>query len=390
KPENASATSSTNDLDRWICCSLQTLVGDVTEAMDAYDLQKAVRPFVHFIEDLTNWYIRRSRRRFWKSQDDKDKADAYATLYRVLLTLSKVAAPFVPFISEAMYRNLRTADMPESVHLCDFPASVATEKDPELEAQMVTVFKIVRMGRLLRTEHNLKVRQPLPSLRVVTTDHKSMEQIRAASAVICDELNVKTIAFDHNEGQLADLHAKADFRRLGPTYGKRMKTVGARIAKLNQEEIERLIDGNQLELDDGVGAPFMIGLEDVVIERSPKKGMVVASEDNLVVALSTDLTPELVREGLAREFTSKLQNARKSADFDVIQRIAVAYDTEDAPLAQALDEHGATIAEEVLALELGPVSVVKLTDVIATEVLDINGIPCNIKIEKRGGSCSTE
>ena len=382
KPVNAVQARSTNPLDRWICSSLQTLVTNVTEAMDNYDLQKAVRPFVHFIEDLTNWYIRRSRRRFWKSQDDTDKADAYATLYRVLLTLSKVAAPFVPFVSEAIYRNLRTAEIPASVHLCDFPEAIPEEKDPALEEQMQTVFKIVRMGRLLRTEHNLKVRQPLPSLRVVTTDHKSMEQIRDASAVICDELNVKTIAFDHNEGQLADLHAKADFRRLGPAFGKRMKHVGARIAQLNQEEIELLMEGDPLELVDGAGEPFTIGLDDIVVERTPKHGMVVASEDHLVVALSTDLTPELVREGLARECTSRLQNARKTADFEVTQRIAVAYETNDEELAQALAEHGASIAEEVLAVEFGPMTSVTISAPAFEEELDINERTCRVQIGK--------
>jgi len=382
-PQQAGGRASTNDLDRWICSSLQTLVGNVTDAMDAYDLQKAVRPFVHFIEDLTNWYIRRSRRRFWKSQDDNDKADAYATLYRVLVTLSKVAAPFVPFVSEAMYRNLRMDDMPESVHLCNFPIPVDAEKDPELEERMVTVFKVVRMGRLLRTEHNLKVRQPLSSLRVVTTDHKSMEQIRTASDVICDELNVKTIIYDHNEGQLADLHAKADFRRLGPIYGKRMKTVGARIAHLNQEEIEMLLAGGTLELDDGAGDPFTISGEDVIVERSPRQGMVVASEDHLVVALTTELTPELVREGLAREFTSKLQNARKTADFEVTQRIAVTYKTADAELLQALKEHGATIAEEILAVALGSVGTVPIDAPACVDQLDINDRACKIQIETR-------
>jgi isoleucyl-tRNA synthetase len=382
-PGKALREPSTNALDRWICSSLQTLISCVTEAMDAYDLQKAVRPFVNFVEDLTNWYIRRSRRRFWKSQDDTDKADAYATLYRVLITLSKVAAPFIPFISEAMYRNLRTDDMPESVHLCDFPTASPAEKDLALEAQMQTVFKVVRMGRLLRTENNLKVRQPLPSLRVVTTDHKAMEQIRNASAVICDELNVKSIAFDHNEGQLADLHAKADFRRLGPTYGKRMKHVGARIAQLHQEEIQRLLDGDPLELVDGAGEPFSISASDIMIERSPKHGMVVASEDHLVVALSTDLTPALVREGLAREFTSKLQNTRKVADFDVSQRIAVVYETDDSELAEALVEHGDVIAEEVLALAFGPADRVKLASVILQEELDINERACRVWIEKR-------
>ena len=383
-PDGHKGSDSTNPLDQWICSSLQTLVSDVTDAMDAYDLQKAVRPFVHFVEDLTNWYIRRSRRRFWKSQDDTDKGDAYATLYLVLVTLSKVAAPFVPFISEAMYRNLRTADMPESVHLCDFPEADAAEKKPDLEAQMQLVFKIVRMGRLLRTEHNLKVRQPLPSLRVLTSDHTSMEQIREARAVICDELNVKNIAFDHNEGQLADLHAKADFRRLGPTYGKRMKHVAARIGQLNQEEISLLMDGEQLELFDGEGEAFSISIDDIVVERTPKKGMVVASEDHLVVALTTELTPDLIREGLARECTSKIQNVRKNADFEVTQRIAITYRTEDTDLAQALKEHGDTIAEEVLAVEFGPADTISLANPVVEEKLEINERVCNIQIETRG------
>jgi isoleucyl-tRNA synthetase len=383
KPQGDTVHQSENPLDRWICSSMQTLIRDVTEAMDAYDLQKAVRPFVHFIEDLTNWYIRRSRRRFWKSQDDSDKADAYATLYRVLLTLSKVAAPFVPFISEAMYRNLRTEDMPESVHLCDFPASLDSERDLNLEEQMQLVFKIVRMGRLLRTEHNLKVRQPLPSLRVVTKDQDSIEKIRAASSVICDELNVKETLFDDNECQLADLHAKADFRRLGPVYGKRMKIVGKRISQLSQSEIMTLMETSSLELDDGAGGTFSIAADDIIIERTPKSGMVVASEDHLVVALSTDLTPELMREGLAREFTSKIQNVRKNLDFDVTQRIALTYQTDDAELAQSLREHGATIAEEVLALEFESMTDGKLDGAMASETLEINERICKIAIALR-------
>ena len=151
-------------MDRWILSRLDRLTGDVVAAMDAYDLQQAVRPLVQFIDDLTNWYIRRSRRRFWKRDDDADKTHAYETLHTVLLTLCQVAAPFVPFISEEIYRNLRTPDMPESVHLCDFPLPGKLPRDTALEAQMAHTQEVVGLARQLRAAFNLKVRQPLAAL----------------------------------------------------------------------------------------------------------------------------------------------------------------------------------------------------------------------------------
>ncbi len=380
KPTTAAAgqgRQSENALDQWILSSLQSLIGDVREAMDQYDLQKAVRPFVHFIEDLTNWYIRRSRRRFWKSQDDADKSDAYETLYHVLVTFSQVAAPFVPFISESMYRNLRTEDMTESVHLCPFPVVQEARKDPALEARMATVFRVVKMGRQLRTEYNVKIRQPLPELRVVSSDPAALDQIRAATDIVCDELNVKTIAFDDNEGHLANLEAKADFRKLGPRFGKRMKSVAGCIRVLSQSQIEALLAGQTMTLEDGEGDPFPIGLEDVVIERTPKPGLVVAAEDNLVVALVTDLTPELEQEGLAREFMSKIQNLRKETGLEVTQRIRLRVHTNEAALQQALEKYAAVIQEEVLARSL---QVEASREEQETTELDINGLICCVRL----------
>jgi isoleucyl-tRNA synthetase len=189
---------SDNQLDRWIRSSLESLIAGVTDAMESYDLQRAVRPFVRFIEDLTNWYIRRSRRRFWKSQDDSDKNQAYQTLNYVLLQLSKVAAPCIPFISETIYQNLRTADMPESVHLCDFPVADSSNRDTALEEDMETVMTIVRMGRLLRTEHRLKVRQPLAKLNVVCNKPAVLEKLSDFSSIMKEELNVKELSFVNN------------------------------------------------------------------------------------------------------------------------------------------------------------------------------------------------
>ncbi len=372
-------TLPANRLDLWIRSSLETLISEVTDAMDTYDLQRAVRPFVQFIEDLTNWYIRRSRRRFWKSQDDGDKADAYETLYTVLLQLSKVAAPFIPFMSEAIFRNLRTDAMPESVHLCDFPQPRQENRNKELEAEMQTVMKIVQMGRQLRADHNLKVRQPLSTLHIVSRNVSLIECVRHSTDVIEDELNVKALVFGTNDTDLADLKAKADFRRLGPKYGPRMKAVAGFIASLDHSAIVQLeAEGRMTVSLDGAGDTVDISIEDLVIERTPKAGLVVSAEGDLVVALETGLTESLVNEGHARELISRLQNMRKTEDFEVTQRIAV-YCEVPAALQAALATHRDEICREVLATAF------ELRSRLDTgEEMEINGYPCRIAITPAG------
>ncbi|MBM4143793.1 MAG: isoleucine--tRNA ligase [Lentisphaerae bacterium] len=337
-----------NALDRWIRSSLESLTADVVAGMDDYDLQRAVRPFVRFIEDLTNWYIRRSRRRFWKSQDDADKAQAYRTLYDVLLRLSKIAAPFIPFVSDAIHRNLRTEGMPASVHLCDFPLPDASRRDPELEEQMAEVMAVVRMGRLLRAENDLKVRQPLSVLHVVCRRAEVRRRIAAFGDLVAEELNVKQLAFGDHETELAALRAKANFKRLGPSLGPRMKAAAGAIARLSPEQIEELIGGAAVTLDAG-GEPLSVTAEDVVVEREPHAGLVVACEGELLVALETGLTPELEAEGLAREFVNKVQNMRKTAGLEVTDRIRVAYAGDEAVRA-AVTAHAAYICAETLSL----------------------------------------
>jgi isoleucyl-tRNA synthetase len=225
--------SSPSLMDRWILSRLDRLAGDVVAALDAYDLQLAVRPLVQFIDDLTNWYIRRSRRRFWKSEDDADKTRAYETLHTVLLRLCRIAAPFTPFLSEEIHRSLRTDDMPESVHLCDYPLPGALPRDEALEAQMARVQEVVGLARQLRADFNLKVRQPLAALHVVCRDDAVLDLVRPLADIVADELNVKEVRFGRDESALAELSAKANFKTLGPRLGGLMKKA---VAAIRSEE----------------------------------------------------------------------------------------------------------------------------------------------------------
>ncbi|MGN0887568.1 MAG: isoleucine--tRNA ligase [Kiritimatiellia bacterium] len=350
---------SPNVLDKWICSSMETLIADVTAAMDAYDLQKAVRPFVAFIEDLTNWYIRRSRRRFWKSEDDADKLHAYRTLRYVLVQLSKVAAPFTPFISETIYRNLRGENDPESVHLCDFPTARAGARDLKLEQEMAAVQAIVKLGRQLRVDNDLKVRQPLAKILVAGVDTKLDD-------LLLDELNIKAVEYIADETALCDVSFKANFKTLGKTCGPKMKAVAAAIAAMTSFSGSATVEG------------FELTAEDVLVTRKPKAGMVVASEGAIVVGLETALTPELVAEGLAREFVSHVQSMRKEADFEVTQRIVVTAEV-DAEVQAALTTHADYVKNETLATEL---NFGACPDSPALSDVDLNGHAAKIRVAK--------
>ena len=322
---------SDNVLDKWIVSSMETLINDVTAAMDEYDLQRSVRPFVKFVEDLTNWYIRRSRRRFWKSTNDGDKQNAYRTLRYVLVQLSKVAAPFTPFIAEEIYTNLKGASDPESVHLCDFPTANAAARDLDLEKRMADVQAAVELGRRLRADNDLKVRQPLACLKLAGGDVKGLEEL------IEDELNVKKVEFIADETELCDVTFKANFKTLGKKCGPKMKAVAAAIAGAKKVPFE--CEG------------FTITEEDVIVTRTPKDDLVVASQGAIVVGLETALTPELIAEGNAREFVSHVQSMRKEADFEVVQRIAVTVSC-DAEMKAALEAHLDYVRNEILAVSV--------------------------------------
>ena len=373
EPDQAAGTAPTALIDRWIMSALERLNADVMAAMDNYDLQKAVRPFVRFLDDLTKWYIRRSRRRFWKSQDDGDKQQAYATLHQVLLRLCQIAAPFTPFIAESIYANLRRPGMPESVHLCDFPQASASGRDLDLEAQMEEVIQVVELGRQVRTQYDLKIRQPLRCLRVVSRDAARLDRVKALKELVADELNVREVEFSRHESALAELKAKADFKKLGKSLGPAMKSVADQVRVLTSEQIEALLEGGTFEVQAG-DRKLSLTADDILIERTPKPGLAVASAGALVVALDTELDADLLREGLAREFVNKVQSLRKAADLDIAQRIELRYGG-SAEIQEAVQVHRGYIEAETLALSCQVVDAVEEGDEV-----DLNGFPCRIQI----------
>ncbi|WP_372845259.1 isoleucine--tRNA ligase [Pontiella sp.] len=363
-----------NLMDRWIQSSLARLEQQVSEAMDGYDLQASVRPFVQFIEDLTNWYIRRSRRRFWKTEDDTDKVQAYSTLYDVLLGLAKIAAPFTPFISETIYQNLKTDQMPESVHLCDFPTAADAKRDEVLEAQMALVMNAVEQGRTLRAEYKLKNRQPLAKMHVVCDDDQLLANIQELESLIADELNVREVAFGTDSSKLATIQAKPNFKQLGPKLGPLMKKAVPLINSLTDEQIAALGGGSAVavEMD---GQTIELTGSDIEIVRIPKEGMAVSAAGSLVVGLDTQLDDGLISEGLAREFVNKVQNLRKEMDLEITQRITIQL-TSDEEVEKAVSSHQAYIENETLALAC---------EIAALEsdkypALDLNGHACTVSI----------
>jgi isoleucyl-tRNA synthetase len=365
-----------NPLDRWILSRLDALTQDVVAAMDKYELQQAVRPLVAFVEDLTNWYIRRSRRRFWKSDDDADKAAAYATLYETLLRFCRIAAPFIPFVTEAMYQNLRRPGDPESVHFCDFPVSGGEHRDRGLEEQMADVMTVVGLARQVRAQHDLKVRQPLAGLHVVCRDSARLDRVRAMAEVIADELNIKEVRFSSEEGALATLHAKANFRALGPKLGSAVKQAAAAIAALDSEALLRILNGGRVAAV-VQGQPVEFGADDVLVERTPREGLAVASEGEWIVALETALTEALVDEGSAREFINKVQTMRKDADFVVTQRIRIRY-ASSPEVRRAIETHAGLICQETLCDQL------EVREDTGGEERELNGIPLRLQIEPVG------
>ena len=362
-----------NLLDKWIQSSLASLKESVSIAMDNYDLQSAVKPFVTFIEDLTNWYIRRSRRRFWKADDDADKFEAYSTLYDTLLSLCKIAAPFTPFISERIYINLRNENMPQSVHLCDFPTSADIKRDIILEEQMKLVIRAVEQGRALRTEYKLKNRQPLSRIFIVCKDEKLLSNIQELESLISDELNIKEVEFSTNSSSLATLQAKPNFKKLGPKLGPLMKQAKTLINNLSKEEVLKISKGNiiKTELD---GNLIELNKDDIDLVYEPIKGMAVGIDGELVIGLETKLTDDLISEGLAREFVNKIQMMRKEADFKVTQRIEIEYSS-NTDIIESIEKNLEYIKNETLALKCS------FNDKInKTEPKFLNGYECFIDI----------
>ncbi len=340
-------TNPENPLDRWVLSEAEHLVGQVTLEMDRYDLQKAIGPIAEFIDSLNNWYIRRSRRRFWRSGNDSDKQQAYETLYTVLMKLITVAAPFIPFITENIFQNLRGEDRPESVHLCDFPEENGALRDKELEMKMSITRQAVRMGRALRSMHSIKIRQPLKAIHLVTLDKKEKKVLREMEDIIREELNVKDVVFRENEEDLVEYQAKPNYRVLGKQLGKDMKAAAKKIESLTMREIQSLLEGATLsiELDNKV---LELTEESVIIQRNEKENLKVLNEGSLTVALDPVITSELKLEGTMRDIVRSVQNLRKEAGLEVTDRIELSlYGSEG--IKQAVETFEDHLMEETLA-----------------------------------------
>jgi isoleucyl-tRNA synthetase len=369
----ARTTSARPELDRFILSALESLVADVNREMEGYRLYNVVPRLISFIDLLTNWYVRLSRRRFWKSEDDADKADAYATLYEVLVTFAKVMAPFLPFLSEYVYRHLVVsvdAKAPASVHFCDFPQPDTARIDVPLEKRMAMVRSIVGLARKLREDQKLKVRQPLASLTVVSRDPEVTLAARSAAALIADELNVKKVETSSNEASYCTWQIKPNFAALRERAATKLKPIGEALKVWGFDEIGRLEAGQSLE---AAGVPLSIG--DVLLNRVPRSGSVVASAGSVMVVLDPKLSPELIEEGLAREFNSVLQQARKAKGLDVTDRIRVGFASPDRDVVTAIDRYRQTISDEVLAIDFRH-------DESSGESADLNGRPVRYSIEK--------
>lgn len=337
-----------NPLDRWLLSITQKMVQDVTVAMDAYDLSKAIDPIVSYIDQLNNWYIRRSRRRFWKSENDGDKKEAYETLYWALKTFSKVAAPVIPFITESIWLNLRTSSDPESVHLADYPVYNEAHRDLELEFKMETVQKAVSMGRSLRYQYNLKIRQPLKSVEFVTKNPDEKRVLLEMEESIREELNVKKVVFHQREDELVEYKAKANFRTLGKELGPLMKAASAVIAELGQESIQSILEGSTLSIE-VEGTPVELDSNKILVDRIEKANLKVVNEGTLTVALDSEITDDLRREGYVRDLVRGIQNLRKESGLSVTDRIKLKVSGDNSDLKVACSQFSDFICGETLA-----------------------------------------
>jgi isoleucyl-tRNA synthetase len=349
RPEEAPLNPE-NPMDRWILSETQALVQQVTEQLELYDLQKGIDPIVEFIDSLNNWYIRRSRRRFWRPEgkNDEDKLQAYQTLYSVLLVLVQVAAPFIPFITEEIYRNLKAKELPESVHLTDFPTYDPGRRDTELERKMSLTRRTVSMGRALRTLHNLKTRQPLKALHLVTKDQQEKRILIEMEELIKDELNVRSVVFRENEEELVEYTAKPNYKVLGKQLGRDMKAAAARIEGLSMREIQSLLEGATLAIEIGERV-FDLTEEGVIIARIERENLKVLNEGSLTVALDSELTDELIQEGMVRDLIRGIQNLRKELNLEVTDRIELSlFGSEQ--VKRAVEANEDTLKSETLAV----------------------------------------
>ena len=334
-------------MDRWMLSKMNSMVKTVDNSLMNYQIPEAARALQEFVDDLSNWYVRRSRERFWAKGMEQDKINAFMTLYTALVTVAKAAAPMIPFMTEQIYQNIvRKVDgnAPESVHLCDFPGVNESWIDTELESDMDEVLKVVVMGRAARNAANIKNRQPIARM-YVKADH---ELSRFYVQIIEEELNVKQVIFSDDVREFTSYTFKPQLKTVGPKYGKLLNQIRSTLTDIDgSAAMDTLNEKGQLTFDYD-GQEVVLTKDDLLIDVSQKDGYVTEEDNYVTVVLDTNLTPELIEEGFVRELISKIQTMRKEAGFEVMDHISVFQDGNDR-IAGLIKEHADEIKTEVMA-----------------------------------------
>lgn len=355
-------------IDQWLLSKYHQLLHDVTSYYEEYDLTKVVRTITNFVnEDLSNWYIRRNRRRFWGSELTDDKKAVYKTTYEVLVGLCKIIAPIVPFISEEIYQNLTGES---SVHLADFPKANLAFIQPKIEEKMDLVRDLISLGRNAREEAKIKVRQPIQK---VILDGRNADIIGDLTALILEELNVKEVVYEENLSDFMNFTVLPNYKVAGPIFGANIKAYAQALQELSVSEIMALQNGDRIDLS-VAGNDYPISNDMVVIRIVAKEGFNAQMMNNQFIILDTELTPSLINEGIARELISKVQNLRKTKDFDVADRIVLYYDG-DEEFKKALMEFQAFVKQETLATTITERSGLN-------ETYDLNGHEVRLDVER--------
>jgi isoleucyl-tRNA synthetase len=371
------APSQQAELDRWILSALRGCEARVVAGLESYDIREVSAAIREFVEGLSNWYIRRSRRRFWKSENDGDKAAAYCTLYEVLVTLSQLIAPLAPFLAETIYQNLvydLDSTAPDSVHLTSWPNLEHLLREPDLEQEIAVIQEAASLARALRVEHDLKVRQPLGRLLLVPQDPTIAGRLEHHLGTLLEEVNVKAVQLVADSADFVTVTLKPNWPRLGPRYGKLMKPLGAAITALGSDAIRDLRSGKSVPLT-VEEQPVTLEPDDVAIVSTAKPGLAAQSGSNATVALSTELTPELIAEGHARELVSVVQRHRKSEGYEISDQIELTV-TAPPELKRALERNEELIARECL------IKVLSLREGAPSAGIEVNGYLAMIESRK--------
>ena len=337
-------------MDKWLLSKLNSLIKDVDDNLANYRIPEAARALQDFVDDMSNWYVRRSRERFWAKGMEQDKINAYMTLYTALVTVCKVAAPMIPFMTESIYQNLvRNLDKnaPESIHLCDYPTANEAHIDKKLEADMEEVLKVVVMGRAARNTANIKNRQPIGRMFVKAPNKLSEFYVE----IIEDELNVKSVAFTDDVRDFTSYTFKPQLKTVGPKYGKQLGNIRKALTEIDGNRAMDTLKAEGKLTFNFDGTEVVLTEEDLLIDMAQKEGYVSEADQNVTVVLDTNLTPELIDEGFVRELVSKIQTMRKEAGFEVTDHIAV-YENGNEKLAELTKKFEIQIKKDVLADEI--------------------------------------